>query len=104
MDLKREIIYVLGRCALIGYMGWLPEFVQLVAYDNLEHPLPHLDGKLDPDDPTRVLENYQDPWWESPLESEMIPWADQPKDHILIYQVQVLFSFLVFICLVYLDF
>lgn len=85
-------------------MGWVPEFVQLAAYDMLEHPLPHLNGVLDPDDPTRVLENYQEPWWESPLESEMIPWADQPKDHISIYQVQVQFSFLIFIHLIYFNF
>lgn len=100
MLLKREIIYVLGRCALIGYMGWLPEFIHLVTYDDLEHPLQHLGGEFDPDDPTRVLESYQEPWWESPLESEMIPWADQPTNHILVYRVQVLFSFVIFICLI----
>lgn len=100
MVFQREIIYVLGRCAMIGYMGWLPEFVHLVAYDTFEHPLPYK-GQPDPDDPTRVLENYHEPWWKSPLESDMIPWADQPKNHILVYKTQVLFSFLIFINLIY---
>lgn len=83
-------MYVLGRVSLMGYIGSLPELVHLVAYRHLDHPIPP-GGQSESNDPTRTLENYHEPWWKSPMKSEMVPWADQPAQHLLIYRSQVMF-------------
>lgn len=102
----------MGKCTLSGYAPWVPPYVHQVASylgaDGLAD-LYKLRWPVDVqtmtcfDDPTRVVDKYLEAWWELPLQSSMLPWAERPEVHLAIYRVQVcvLDSFLPIIELVH---
>jgi hypothetical protein len=95
---QKELIYMMGKCTLSGYSPWVPTYVHQAALylgANGIADLYWLRWPVDVqtmtsfDDPTHVVDKYLEVWWEFPLQSNMLPWAERSEDHLAIYCVQV---------------